>query len=469
MKLPKAAILLLLPMLIACENRLTDDPSARLTFSLDTLRFDTVFTNAGSSTRTIIIRNENKRALQISRVRMQSGESFRINLDGEQKPDMLRDIVIGGGDSLFLFVRATIDPADRDKPAFIEDRVIFELGEQKQELVLEAYGWDVELIDSLYIGRDTTLLGRKPYLVRNGIYIDKGALLSIAPGCRFYMHDTAKVVCLGGISACGTLEEPVWFGSDRLDDIYEGIRYIYVGGKWNGIYLFEPDSVRLDYTEIVSGQIALYVYGSGKEHLSLSNCRIHNHSVYGLALLDVDANVVNTEISNCAEYCVYASGGKHNFVHTTIASFFNYTQYVIQTTHRNDNVSPFFINNISKNRRKTEVRMYNSIIAGVKQNSLMLATPLGDYYSGEFAYSYLQTDTLGQRFAHDNVYGQKRDTTLFVCDLYKDKEQYYDFRLDSLSPARDIADSLIATRYPLDRLGKNRLEDGKPDAGCYEY
>ena len=113
--------------------------------------------------------------------------------------------------------------------------------------------------------------------------------------------------------------------------------------------------------------------------------------------------------------------------------------------------------------------MYNSIIAGVKRNSLMLATPLDDYYSGEFAYSYLQTDTLGQRFAHDNVYAQKRDTTLFVCDLYEDKEQYYDFRLDSLSPARDIADSLIATRYPLDRLGKNRLEDGKPDAGCYEY
>ena len=223
-------------MLIACENRLTNDPSARLTFSLDTLRFDTVFTNAGSSTRTIIIRNENKRALQINRVRMQNGESFRINLDGEQKPDMLRDIVVGGGDSLFLFVRATIDPADRDKPAFVEDRVIFELGEQKQELVLEAYGWDVELIDSLYIEHDTTLLGRKPYLVRNGIYIDKGALLTIAPGCRFYMHDTAKVVCLGGISACGTLEEPVWFGSDRLDDIYNGIKYIYVGGKWNGIY-----------------------------------------------------------------------------------------------------------------------------------------------------------------------------------------------------------------------------------------
>lgn len=462
-------ILSALSLLCSCENKLTDDPSARLCFSADTLCFDTVFTSAGSATRKMLIYNPNKRAINIRSVRMQTGESFRINLDGEQSLSNISNLHIAGGDSLFLFVRAMIDPADRSQPLLVEDKVLLEVGDHTEQIVLNAYGWDVELIDSLYIGRDTTLLGRKPYLVRNGIYVDKGALLTIAPGSRFYMHETAKVICLGGISSNGTQEEPIRFQSDRLDDIYEGIKYLYVGGKWNGIYLSAPDSANFTYTEIVSGNVGLYISGTGKEHLTLIGSRIHNQSLYGLVLMDLDALVANTEISNCAQYCVYSSGGKHDFIHTTVASFFNYTPYAIQTTLRDDNVSPLYINNISKSKQKTEVRFLNSILAGVKKNSLMLATPLPSYYNGEFAWSYLQTDTLGSRYAHDNIYAQKRDTSLFVCDFYNDKEVYYDFRLDSLSPARDIADSILALRYPLDRLGRSRLEDGKPDAGCYEY
>lgn len=455
--------------LFSCENKLTDDPSARLCFSVDTLSFDTVFTEAGSATRKVLIYNPNKRALNIASVRMESGESFRINLDGEQELENIRNLQLAGGDSLFLFVRAIIDPADRDKPLFVEDKVLLEVGDHMEQIVLNAYGWDVELIDSLYIGRDTTLLGRKPYLVRNGIYVDEGALLTIDSGCRFYMHDTAKIVCFGGISSNGTLNAPVLFQSDRLDDIYEGIRYVYVGGKWNGIYLYSPDSAYFSYTEIVSGNVGLYVSGTGKEHLSLLCSRIHNQALYGLVMMDLDAHVANTEISNCAQYCVYSSGGKHNFIHTTIASFFNFTSYAIQTTLRDDDVSPLYISNISKNRQKTEVRFLNSILAGIKKNSLMLATPLPSYYNGEFAWSYMQSDTLSGRFAHDNVYAAKRDTLLFVNDYYNDKAVYYDFTLDSLSPARDIADSVLALQYPLDRRGNSRLADGKPDAGCYEY
>jgi hypothetical protein len=48
-------------------------------------------------------------------------------------------------------------------------------------------------------------------------------------------------------------------------------------------------------------------------------------------------------------------------------------------------------------------------------------------------------------------------------------ESYYDFTLDSLSLARDKADISIAEQYRFDRLGNNRLADGKPDLGAYEY
>ena len=149
-------------LLTGCESKLTDDPSARLTFSVDTLRFDTVFTAAGSATRQVRIYNHNRRAIQIRSVRMQDGESFKVNLDGEQNLSSISDLRINGGDSLFLFVRATIHPEDRNQPAFIEDKLLLEEGDYTEQLVIEAYGWDVERIDSLYIGHDTTLLGRKP-------------------------------------------------------------------------------------------------------------------------------------------------------------------------------------------------------------------------------------------------------------------------------------------------------------------
>ncbi|MGN1240585.1 MAG: hypothetical protein ACI4TV_06895, partial [Paludibacteraceae bacterium] len=58
---------------------------------------------------------------------------------------------------------------------------------------------------------------------------------------------------------------------------------------------------------------------------------------------------------------------------------------------------------------------------------------------------------------------------VFRNTYYKYKEyRYYDFRLDSLSPARGIGDSITALSYPIDRNGTSR-QYTLPDAGCYQY
>lgn len=453
--------------LLSCENRLTDDPSARLALSCDTLRFDTVFTNQGSATRVVMLRNPNKRAVAIHSVRMEKGESFRINLDGEQDLSKMQDLQLAGGDSLFLFVRAVIDPADRDKPLLVEDKVLLEVGDHTEALALQAYGWDVEWIDSLIVSGKTRLTSRKPYLINKFILVQDGAELTLEPGTQLYMHDGAQLACYGSLLAAGTQEEPILIQSDRLDNIFDGIPYVYVGGKWDGIYLVEPDSAVFRNVQILSGNVGIYVEGKEQQRIEIENCRIHNHTLYGVVLQDVDALIANSEISNCAEYCAYVSGGTYEFVHTTIASYFNASRFSgVQTTTRKDSISPLYIYNLSK-KRPTEVRFVNSILSGAREKCLMLATPLPDYYAGEFAHSYLQCDTLHGPFAHDNVYG-KRGDTLFVNTFYKEKGHYFDFHLDSASLAQGIADSLIATRYPTDLNGRDRMADGHPDAGCYE-
>ena len=232
---------------------------------------------------------------------------------------------------------------------------------------------------------------------------------------------------------------------------------------------------QLDYIDILSGSIGLYVYSEETDtaycsKLSLQNSRIHNHSIYGLVLQNVNATVVNCEISNCASYCVYLAGGKHDFVHNTIASYYGYP-YTNLNIHQNiiaDDVAAVYINNLSKNTAKTISSFTNCIITGGRKQSLMVATPLPEYYEGRFDGNYLRSDSLNEAFAANNVYALESDSCVFknIYYLYK-KYHYYDFHLDSVSPARGIGDSIAALSYPMDREGVQRKT--KPDAGCYEF
>ena len=98
----------------------------------------------------------------------------------------------------------------------------------------------------------------------------------------------------------------------------------------------------------------------------------------------------------------------------------------------------------------------------------MVATPLPDNYPGHFTGNYLRADSLPIAYAENNVYATEADSMLFRNIYYLSKNyHYYDFRLDTLSPARGIGDSIVALSYPIDRVG--RVRKARPDAGCYEY
>ena len=211
------------------------------------------------------------------------------------------------------------------------------------------------------------------------------------------------------------------------------------------------------------------IYEPGLEELMVKNMD-HLYFTTDYKKAYVDADVVNCEISNCASYCVYVAGGKHNFVHNTIAAYYGYP-YTNLNIHNNilaDDVAAVYINNLSKNNAKTNSSFSNCIITGGRKNNLVVATPLSDYYEGRFEGNYLRTDSLDEVYAKNNVYASDSDSCVFRNIYYLYKEyHYYDFRLDSLSPARGIGDSIVALSFPQDRAGNRRKQ--YPDAGCYEY
>lgn len=462
----------------ACkEYQPSDDPALRLSFSCDTLSFDTVFSEQGSATLLLMVYNPNAQALIIDRVWLDDGIAFRVNVDGEADLNSLTDLPIYGGDSLFVFVRISKTEAFGSNDAvYISDKLHFHTRNgNTQDVTLEAYAQDVTRLGKRG-GRvelaDYTFRADKPYLLYDTVIILGD--MKIDAGATLYMHNGACIYALGDVAATGTREQPILIRSDRLDRLFDSVPYLYAGGGWNGIYLQaeEPHTYQFDYVDILSGNVGLYAYSTCSDVLpsmKLNGCRIHNHTLYGLVLVNVDAEVVNTEISNCASYCVYCAGGQHDFIHSTIASYFNYTSIRIQSVAK-DNCAAVYIDNLQKTGPQTVTSFYNSIITGFLSNQLVVATPFDRYYPGEFVGNYLKTDTLEMPHATQNVYWHKDDTAkVFVNDFYEYKKYvYYDFRLDSLSPAIGIGDSLVAIPYPLDRLGISRAGT-KPDAGCYQY
>lgn len=476
-----SCVTLLLCVLSSCQSEIvSNNPALQLRFSHDSLLFDTVFTDMGSSTKRMMVYNPNKEAVLIDRVEMASGKSFFINLDGENQLENLRDITLRGGDSLFLFVRAEIDPLQVNSPVLVEDTISFYLNNKKQQIYLQAYGQNVTIIRSkdkfLQYNSLNLKADDQPYLIYDTIVV--AGNLKIDAGVTLYMHTGAMIYVYGSVSADGSLDKPIVIRGDRTDMLFDSVPYRVASGQWDGLYFIHLDGsltpkYELDYVDILSGSIGIYAQSESatrRPKMTLTNGRIHNHSIYGLVLQNVDATVANTEISNCASYCVYLAGGNHQFVHNTIASYFGYP-YTTINIHSNilrEDVAAVYINNLSKNKAPTTTSFYNCIIEGARENNVVLATPLPDYYEGKFVGNYLRADSLPELMADRNVYASDSDTVVFRNVYYRYQEyRYYDFHLDSLSPARGVADSIAAMAFPYDRLGIHRKEH--PDAGCYEY
>lgn len=470
-------ILSCLLILISCDvYHVSDDPTLQLSFSHDTLCLDTIFTEQGSATYTLMVYNTNPHALTIDRIWLENEQFFRVNVDGEQDLERLQSIQINGNDSMFVFIRVKIDNTHQNTPLLLTNQIHFHLHNGNTQTVhLEAYAQEVIRIGNKGCGRTNMatyhFTATKPYLIFDTLVVNGS--ITMDAGTTIYMHNGACIYGLGDMTCNGRLDAPILIRGDRLDQLFDSVPYLYASGSWNGIYLQTEsnNNYELHYVDILSGNVGLYCMGINNNNmptLRMDGCRIHNHAMYGLVLLNTNASVSNTEISNCASYCVYCSGGTHDFIHSTIASYFGYTNIRIQSTAKED-AAAVFIDNLQKNEPQTITSFYNSIITGYLPNQLVVATPFDRYYPGSFIGNYLQTDTLAMPHAKGNAYRNAADTTsVFVNTYYKYKEyHYYDFHLDSTSAAIGVSDSIYALPYPTDRDGKSRA-GVKPNAGCYQ-
>lgn len=466
--------------LAACDSydTFTTDRSATLAFSTDTVRFDTLLATVPSATKTLIVYNHGDKGVRISSVRLEAGADspFRINIDGQDlsrtTDNLATDFDVRRRDSIIVRIEVTMPEEATDSVTTVSDRLAFRLESGiEQTTALVAYGQRADFHRAWVVTADTTLRPYRPIVIYDSLVVAAGATLTLDAGTQLLFHEGAGVEVHGTLVAHGTLEAPVVLRGDRTDHIFDYLTYDRLPSRWQGVRL-HPESMlnELEYVDLHSGFYGILCDSALTDTLKLrlNACRIHNLGGDGLRVKAATVEVANTELSNTLGHCVSLVGGSSAFTHCTLAQFYALDANrgdALHLTNRGDDDTYYPM------RRASFV---NCVITGYAEDVLMGAWFENQDYEANYYFQNCFIATVPTddpaRFVAITYDDPKSETASYRNFKLIDTHNFvYDFTPDSASAIRGMADIPAAQPWPLDRLGRSRLADGAPDAGCYEY
>ena len=313
--------------IFACrkDEIIDTNPSAKLEFSTDSLLFDTVFTNSGSTNRVLKVFNHNKNSVILSSINLKGGNSstFKININGVSS-STLSNIKIRGKDSIYVFVKAFINPDNKNSPFLVEDELDFTLNGKSEKIPLIAYGQNAVYFKDAYFTINKTLTKDKPYLFFGDAVIGNLSTITIEHGARLYFHKGAKLYIAGSLKANGTLTDSITFSSDRLERIYDD-----EPGQWQGLHFLRTSFDNLiNYATVKNALVGIRVDSlsiNTNPKLLLANSIIKNHEVAGVLGYTATITGLNNLMYNCGQFLLIGLyGGDYKFYQNTFANF-NYS------------------------------------------------------------------------------------------------------------------------------------------------
>jgi hypothetical protein len=347
--------------LTSCRNDFEFKPSSGgLEFSRDTVYFDTVFSNIGSSTYTLKVYNRSNVDISIPSIRLGKGldSKYRMTVDGMVGNNRIfENVEMLAKDSMYIFIETTVDIAEANPTDFLyTDQIEFGSGStlQKVELVTliqDAYflypqRFDDGSYENINIGgtpqrgfildENDPINGNeyiwnnsKPYVIYGSAAVPANKTLVVEAGARIHFHaessliigDQGSIKVNGGISnnPDNPLESHVIFQGDRLEPLYED-----VPGQWGAIWLTQG-SKNNEFTNCIikNGVVGLLIDGNTgltnpEADVKLRNVQIYDHSNFGILARTAYIKAENVVINSAGQFalaCTY--GGKYNFNHST--------------------------------------------------------------------------------------------------------------------------------------------------------
>lgn len=467
-------LLILSVFVAACSDDadFSSDAGLRLQFSADTITFDTLFTDTGSSTASFLVYNNNGSSLRVSSVQLGGGDAspFRVNVDG-QYGNNIDNVEVRKGDSIFVFVDVKLDRNDSDTPLLVRDSLVFTLESGIQQHVqLLACGRDAVVLHSPTFLADT-MLNDCAYIIYDSLTVAAGVTLTLPAGCELYFHSKAWMKIDGTLSARGTSERPVLFRGDRTDNMFDYLPYDRVPGQWGGLCFGATSNGNiLDWCDIHSADYGIYMEQGDTtlQRLTVTNTAMYNFSSTALETVGARVDVSNTLIANAGGNCVKIVGGSVRFVHCTIANFYVWKQRDVALALHNT------LEGCAVPLR--DALFANCVVTGSKNDEIMgYLSTLGDTVEGgsnyRFVSSLLNTKPVDDDENFVNIVWDEKKNTPFAKEhfcLIDNSNFMYDFHIDSLSTARGIAAEEFATHCPIDLSGVARPAE-RADAGCYQF
>ena len=347
--------------LTSCRNDFEFKPSSGgLEFSRDTVYFDTVFSNIGSSTYTLKVYNRSDEDISIPSIRLGKGldSKYRMTVDGMVGNNRIfENVEMLAKDSMYIFIETTVDIAEANPTDFLyTDQILFGNGttEQKVELVTliqdayflypqrfddgttetlpigdeEIYGFVLDENDPIN-GNEYIWNNSKPYVIYGYAAVPSNKTLVVEPGAQIHFHaesgliigneGSIKVNGLPSTNPENPLENHVIFQGDRLEPLYED-----VPGQWGTIWLTQG-SKNNEFTNCVikNGVVGLLIEGNTglsnpEADVKLKNVQIYDHSNYGILARTAHISGENVVINSAGQIALACSyGGKYNFNHST--------------------------------------------------------------------------------------------------------------------------------------------------------
>lgn len=470
-------IALTLPLFTACvsDEEFPTPAGAKVSFSVDSIDFDTIITHTESVTEQFSIYNKNSKGITVTSVSLEGPgkDAFLANVDGMAITSGAPiNIDCRGKDSLIAFVQFNAQDNDNDDAQLSEAYIVFTLANGVQQRVyLSGYSQDVVVMRGKVISKDTTFSATRPIAIYDSLYVKPGVTLTIAAGNTLLFSPDAYLKVDGTLKAEGSLEKPITFRGNRYDNMFTHQAYDDVYNQWKGITLTSSSYDNyLNHCDIHAGQWGIICDSSDVKRLKmkLENSRVHNVVDHCLDLKNCQTFVGNSQITNAAKNCINILGGDHQFIHCTVGSFSPFTAFrgnaLVFRNYIGEATYPI-----------TRLDVFNCIVTGYASDEVFAyMAPNSDIpcnYS--FRGSLLDTPEITDNPNVTNNVWETKDMEIKQKDNFIDfnlKQLRYAFRLVEDSPARGIADpEITSTYYPLDKTGRDRLADPKPDAGCYQY
>jgi len=458
--------------------------------SVDTLTFDTVFTTVGSATRFFKIYNEESEDITVDvSLENQDASIFRLNVDGETGNEVT-GVRVGANDSIYVFADVTVNPDQpvSISPFVIEENLIITSQGSSKQVLMTAWGQNANYIPGtdgkgkairLFCEGQEIWDDPKPYVIYGIVQIDDCEVI-LPAGTNVYIHggvvvredliyndglilvtETAKIITQG------TVDNPVTFQGDRLEDSFDER-----AGQWVGIWLLPGSQGNMfESTFIKNSTVGVRV--DSLSEATFDKVEIKNTTASGLIGRHGTIKATNTLVHSNGQNAVTLShGGNYDFEYCTFASYGNQApalrmdNYFIYLVEDADDIISF---------NPLTATITNTIITGNDQDELSmedgtrLESPAGTpgFFNYQFTNCLLTIEDLLEAEAFPNFFDncENCERTSFGDALFLDTD-LPDYHLDTLSVAEMKALPLPSV---FDDFEQNVRDATNPDIGCYEY